>query len=268
MTSDYTIRPMNSEDWGAYRQIDEGIFPNNLTSEESFNKLLEKEGFYALEVDDDMAGVLIVNRFGDHEGHLQRIGVAKDYQGNGYGKALMEHALEWFRDRDCESVHLYTQDFNNVAQSLYTQFGFEIAGTSWHYFVPFDSINPKGKCTCRDISEEEIEEVGQRYETELPAAQIMRYLYAGRYHILVLKGHSGELKGACRFSPNFPGCFPFLIEDVSCFDDFVAGVEPFGLPKFNYVRVTFTDYPRLADLCENRDYELHQRLYKMRLESL
>lgn len=258
---------MKPEDWTAYREVDNEIFPNNRISGEGFKKLVEEEDFYALEVEGKLAGVLILSLFGDDEGHLRRLGVAKGYQGRGHGKRLMNYALEWFRSKGCDSVQLYTQDFNNVAQSLYTQFGFEIAGTSWHYFVPFDSIWPKGKCTCREISEEEIEEVGQQYETELPTAQIRRYLSAGRHHILVLKGHSGELRGACRFAPKFPGCFPFLIEDISCFDDFIAGVEPFSLPKFDYIRVTFTDYPRLADLCENRDYDLHQRLYKMRLEN-
>lgn len=268
MTADYTIRSMTREDWEKYRKLDVEIFPNNKTNKKSFQELLKREGFYCLEVNGSIIGVLILNEFGDNEGHLQRIGVAKDYQGQGYGKLLMKHALNWFRVQDCESVHLYTQDFNTAAQGLYKQFGFEIVGKSWHYFVPFASIEPECKCTCQEISREEINEVGEKYEEQLPVGQIRRYLSSERNHVLTLRAHSGELRGACRFAPKFPGCFPFLIEDIECFDDFISGVEALSLPKFEYVRLTFTNHPNLADLCENRDYKLHQRLYKMKLENL
>ena len=36
--------------------------------------------------------------FGESEGHLGRIGVAKTHQRKGWGKFLMTHAIEWFRN--------------------------------------------------------------------------------------------------------------------------------------------------------------------------
>ncbi|MFX1607075.1 MAG: GNAT family N-acetyltransferase, partial [Promethearchaeota archaeon] len=210
-------------------------------------------------------GNLIVARFGEDEAHLARIGVSKSHQGKGYGSLLMEHAIDWFHEQGgISAAHLYTQDFNKTAQNLYKKYGFTRAGTTWHYFVPYDSIESKKKYTCQEILEEEIDSVGDRFPS-LPPEQIRRFLTYDEYLILTLKDLKGDIAGVCRFTPAFPGCFPFEITDVNGFDDFVDGLREFKHPEHDYCRVTFTDIPQLAKLCERRNYRLHHRLHKMTL---
>ncbi|RLI59220.1 MAG: hypothetical protein DRO87_03655 [Candidatus Thorarchaeota archaeon] len=260
------IREMKAEDWPEFHSIDVEIFPDDMMERDWFMKWVERDGFYALEDGGQLVGMLIVAPFGDHDGHLGRIGVAKGHQGKGYGKALMQYAIEWFRRRRTRRVHLYTQDFNSTAQGLYRRFGFEPSGTTWHYFIPFSSLEPSHLCTCQKIGNDEIECVGAKCGEAMPASQIRRFLSNDRYVVLTLKDSSGAIVGACRFTPSFPGCFPFVVDGAGHFDDFIAGVERFALPGYDYVRVTFTDYPDIAEVCKERGYRLHHRLYKMTLD--
>lgn len=176
----------------------------------------------------------------------------------------MKHAIEWFRKQKIiKQIHLYTQDHNKVAQNLYKKFGFRISGKTWHYFIPFDSLRPLNIYTCQEILENEINPVGEKYADALPAAQIKRFLTYDEFHVLTLKNNNDDIVGACRFTPDFPGCFPFVIDNFDAFDDFLVGLKQYSLPDYDHIRVTFTDYPKLAQLCEERMYKLHTKLYKM-----
>ncbi len=260
------IRPMKPEDWEELRMMDVEIFPDDPLEEESFRKWIGRDGCFVLLHNGQIAGNLIVARFGQDEGHLGRIGVAKAHQKRGFGSVLMEYAVNWFKKQGgIRQVHLYTQDFNVSAQTLYKKYGFEKTGTTWHFFIPYDSVSPKHEYSCQIIQDDEIELVGEKFP-ELPAEQIRRYLSDEEYIVLTLKDRSGYILGACRFTPSFPGCFPFKITHTGCFDDFINGMREFSLPKYDYVRATFTDLPELAILCESRDYKLHHRLFKMTLK--
>ncbi len=259
------IRPLKSEDWDEFQVMDKDLFPDDAVEEDWFRKRIERDGAFALVQDSRIIGNLIVARFGEDEAHLGRIAVSKSHQGKGYGSMLMEYAIDWFHGQGgIRAVHLYTQDFNKSAQSLYKKYGFERAGTTWSFYVPFASIKPQKKYTCEKIEEEEIDSVGSMFPS-LPPEQIRRFLTYDEHLVLTLRDLNENLVGLCRFTPGFPGCFPFEITDVKCFDDFMAGVKEFKIPEHDYCRVTFTDIPELAELCEAREYRLHHRLHKMTL---
>jgi GNAT superfamily N-acetyltransferase len=256
---------MITDDWKEFHEMDVDIFPDDSMEEDSFGKRVQNDGCFVLGLDECIVGNLIVGPYGENEGYLGRIGVAKAHQGKGYGSMLMEYAIDWFRKQGgIDSVHLYTQDVNKVAQELYRKFGFQKSATTWHFFVPYNMLKPTRECACQGIEEKEIEPVGKKFPS-LPATQIRRFLTDEEYRILTLKNKSGSIVGVCRFTPSFPGCMPFEITDVSYFDDFVAGLAKFGLPEYDYARITFTDIPQLAKLCEKRGYRLHHRLHKMTL---
>jgi ribosomal-protein-alanine N-acetyltransferase len=260
------IRPMKKEDWAAFKPLDTQLFPDDPIDIEHFQRMLETKGVFALTTKHDkIIGYLYVNRFGDTHGHLGRIGVSQDFQNQGFGTKLMEYALRWFREQGGITIaRLYTQDFNTTAQHLYEKFGFKVKGTTWHYFIPFTAISPQGKCTCHPVKDEEIDVLAKRYKDSMPAVQIHRWL-ENQLLVLTLKNPQGKIVGACRFSPSFPGCFPFEIDTILCFDDFIYELQKFSLTIYDYVRITFTDLPELVRLMEHRNYKLHHRLHKMEL---
>ena len=256
---------MTIKDWNSFHQCDVSIFPEDSMGKDAFLERVEHEGFLALVLEGQLVGSLILALFGENAGHLGRIGVGQNHQGEGYGDLLMMYAIEWFKNHEVEQIRLYTQDHNYVAQNLYKKHGFIISGTTWHYFIPYDSLNPLNSYTCQEIQEDEIDPVGRKYPDALPVAQIRRFLSNDSFYVLTLKNENSNIVGACRFTPSFPGCFPFLLDNTESFDDFLFGLMPFSLPNYDYFRITFTDNPKLAQFCDERRYKLHHRLYKMTL---
>lgn len=265
MGDEHNLRPMKEEDWDRVLEMEQEFFEDDMFRQDQFINRVHRGNFFALEVGGQLVGELAVDRFGSVEGHLGRIGVARSHQRQGLGSMLMDYAIDWFRNKkDISAVHLYTQDYNKPAQTLYHKYGFSKTGTTWHYIVPFNSLKPEGKYTCHAISEAEIELVAKMF-LSLPAAQIRRFLESDEYHVLTLKSIEGKIVGACRFTPSFPGSFPFEITSLDCFDDFIQGMKQLSLPEFDHVRTVFTDNEKLANVCEERDYHLHHKLFKMSL---
>jgi len=258
------IRQPVAEDWKEFHKLDLEIFPEDEVWEDTFRKRVGGDGFFILDLDDEMIGYLMIQRYGKDEGYIGRIGVRETNRGRGYGRLLMDHGIDWFRNQgDIKAVHLQA-DLNEAALGLYKNTGFKKVGTTWHYFVPFDSLEPKGEYSTNEIQESEIDTIIDIFPS-IPPEQIRKFLEHDDVHVVVLKDGEGTIQGFARFSPKFPGCFPFQITSPDCFDDFVSGLKQFGFPEFDYVRTTFTDIPDLAKICEKRGYRLHHQLYKMTL---
>jgi len=267
MDVEYNLRPMRNEDWDDFLKMVQEIFPEDVLRKDQFLNSVKKGNFYALEIDGQMTGELKITRFGSDNAHLASIGVARPHQRKGLGSILMKYALEWIRKEEgISTVHLYTQDHNIPAQSMYKKFGFRVTGTTWHYFVPFASLKPEGKYICQEILSDEIDLVGAQFPT-LPAAQIRRFIEdrVTKYYVLTLKDKEGKIVGATRFTPSFPGSFPFEITQIDCFDDFIKGMQNLSIPEFDHVRTVFTDNKELANLCKEREYRLHHKLFRMSL---
>jgi RimJ/RimL family protein N-acetyltransferase len=257
---------MRKKDWTRLDKLDAEIFPEDRIEETDFLRMLHTRRMFALDSPtNQLIGYLYVAPYGDDAGTIGRIGVTKSQQKKGHGSTLMQYAIDWFlKQKGIQKVYLYTQDFNMAAQHLYKKFGFRKTGTTWHYFVPFNTLQSQGRYTCHKITAEEIDLVSALYPESMPASQIRRWL-DNNLLVFTLKNTSGKIIGACRFTPGFPGVFPIHIEAVEAFDDFIEGIHAFSLPAFDYVRVTFTDNFELAKLLKQRKYKLHHRLHKMEL---
>jgi GNAT superfamily N-acetyltransferase len=249
---------MTAQDWDAFTRVGSSI---ETISADHFTRRVAKGGFFGLFIEPDMVGHMNLNLYGDDEGHFQSIYIDLGHRGKGLSNTMMAHALNWYRERDVKRVHLYTDVDNDVAHSLYKKYGFTVDSRSWHFIVPFSTINPSSKYTSHEILEEDIDAVGSRFQ-RLPAGEIRRWLNNESRMSLMLKDTQGRIVGACLFMPSFPGCRPFEISTVSCFDDFIVGIKARSLPQFDFVKLTFAGDDELAGLCKQRGYELvHEMLY-------
>ncbi|MGY5852899.1 MAG: GNAT family N-acetyltransferase [Candidatus Thorarchaeota archaeon] len=260
------IRCMTLDDLDRFLKLHKDDDPEDTLNKEQFCRRVESQSFFGLFLDKSLIGNLNLLPFNNHEGHFQGIFIASEYRGRGYGNLLLEHALNWYREHGIRKAHLYTHKTNEIAQNLYKKHGFEISSEAYHFIVPFDSLTPQDKFTCEEIQEEDIDAVEARFSEVFPTAHIRRYLSSERDHVIVLKYRNGELAGVCRFLPSFPGCFPFVIDKVDAFDDFLTGIKPFSSSEFDYSRVTFFGLPELARLCKERGYELHHEMYRMTVQ--
>jgi ribosomal-protein-alanine N-acetyltransferase len=68
------------------------------------------------------------------EVHILNLAVAPDYQRHGYGRQLLQFALDFGRERGAISAFLEVRASNTVALQLYTQLGFFQIGTRKKYY--------------------------------------------------------------------------------------------------------------------------------------
>lgn len=60
--------------------------------------------------------------------------VSPDFQGQGYGYAMLQHLAEYCKNTSLHSIWLEVRAGNKVAQCLYEKFGFVMMGTRPRYY--------------------------------------------------------------------------------------------------------------------------------------
>ncbi|MEK6851197.1 MAG: GNAT family N-acetyltransferase, partial [Candidatus Thermoplasmatota archaeon] len=86
---------------------------------------------YAAEVDGKVVGQLDIHIPGYPKArHVANLGIAvvKAYRDRGIGRALMERALAWMKDKGVEKATLEVFSTNSRAIALYKKLGFEVEG--------------------------------------------------------------------------------------------------------------------------------------------
>ncbi len=69
------------------------------------------------------------------EMHLLKIAVAEEFHGKGYGRLLMNRAIEIARELKMDSMLLEVRPTNNAAVALYKNTGFETIGVRKGYYI-------------------------------------------------------------------------------------------------------------------------------------
>lgn len=88
---------------------------------------------WVLRIGGELVGFSVVMSVLD-EAHLLNIGVAKRFQGQGYGARLLRHAMECARLGGAAKLFLEVRPSNEQAVSLYRHFGFRQIGLRKGYY--------------------------------------------------------------------------------------------------------------------------------------
>lgn len=139
-TFDETFRHMNTPETMA----------TYLDTAFNINKLREElnnpaSAFYFLEDDGRLAGYLKLNDAAAQTDindpaslEIERIYISGEYQSQGLGSVLMEHALAIARQNEKTSVWLGVWEKNEKAINFYKKHGFTVSGT--HVFIMGDEV--------------------------------------------------------------------------------------------------------------------------------
>jgi ribosomal protein S18 acetylase RimI-like enzyme len=71
-------------------------------------------------------------------GWIPNLAVDPAYQGKGLGRALLEHAIDFFRRSGMQVAKIETLEQNPIGQSLYPSLGFEAVARQIHYAMRLD----------------------------------------------------------------------------------------------------------------------------------
>lgn len=69
-------------------------------------------------------------------GGIPNIAVLPDHRAHGVGKALMKHALAYFREQGMAFAKIETLDQNQIGSAFYPKTGFEEVARQIHYILP------------------------------------------------------------------------------------------------------------------------------------
>lgn len=90
---------------------------------------------FVAEVDGEVAGYVCTRIYSSVlTGHIANLAVARRFQGIGVGRALMQAALEHFRQEGMHYARVETLEQNFKGQRLYPAFGFKEIGRQVFYF--------------------------------------------------------------------------------------------------------------------------------------
>jgi len=152
----FTIRPYRRRDRKAVLRITETSFEGfclDCNIEEAFGALSgttwqdrkragidhdlrqNPEHTFVAEVDGEPVGYVCTRTYRTTRiGHVANIAVERRRQGQGIGRALLQHALEHFRQCGMRYARIETLEQNYRGRSLYPSLGFQAVGRQVFYF--------------------------------------------------------------------------------------------------------------------------------------
>ncbi|WP_309273127.1 GNAT family N-acetyltransferase [Paenibacillus sp.] len=102
---------------------------------EQIEKYLNKSSWTVAELEGAIIGVCGVMALEEHAAEIMNAAVEPAYQGNGFGKRLILHALEQAKNEGCEKVVVRTGNSSLDQLGLYQKCGFRMARIERDYFV-------------------------------------------------------------------------------------------------------------------------------------
>ena len=117
------FRPMHESDLDAVMAIEPNIYSHPWSRGNFADSLKAGYSCWVYEHEGEVAGYAVLMIVLD-EGHLLNISIAKQLQGKGLGRALLEHMIDIARSRGVATMYLEVRPSNLAARSLYESMGF------------------------------------------------------------------------------------------------------------------------------------------------
>lgn len=117
------FRPMREADVDRVMQIEPLIYAHPWTRGNFCDSLRGGCSCWVMECGGQFAGYGVL-MIGVREAHLLNLSVAPDWQGRGYGRALLMYLLKVARECEAEHVFLEVRPSNVAARRLYADTGF------------------------------------------------------------------------------------------------------------------------------------------------
>ncbi|MGH7640535.1 MAG: ribosomal protein S18-alanine N-acetyltransferase [Candidatus Dormibacteria bacterium] len=130
------IRPMQTEDIAAVRDIETAVFPTPWPGTAYQRELNSNRAahYICLRRNEEVIGYGGLWAVGE-ESHVTTIGVAASYQGQGYGRAIFAALVNRSYQLRANFVSLEVRPHNEPAIHLYQTFGFKVIGRRRGYYT-------------------------------------------------------------------------------------------------------------------------------------
>lgn len=131
------IFPMQEEDLDEVIAIEESVYPFPWTRGIFHDCLLVGYSCWVYKRDEQIIAYVVLS-IAAAEAHILTLVVHPEFQGQGYARKILQHALEIARERKAESVYLEVRPTNERAISIYHKAGFNEIGIRKGYYPAED----------------------------------------------------------------------------------------------------------------------------------
>lgn len=125
--------PMNSRDLEAVVKLEAGVQAFPWSRGNFADSLAAGHGVWVCRIGGDLVGFAVIMIVVD-EAHLLNIAVSKNYQGQGYGARLLQHAVAQAKLQGACRLLLEVRPSNQRALALYALWGFREIGLRRGYY--------------------------------------------------------------------------------------------------------------------------------------
>lgn len=103
-------------------------------SKEAIRKYLDNAEIYLAFLGDELVGVSVITKELD-VAELKNIAIYEKHRGKGFGKQLVQHAVEQARSKEALRIEVGTGNSSRLQLALYQKCGFKITGVEKDFFV-------------------------------------------------------------------------------------------------------------------------------------
>jgi GNAT superfamily N-acetyltransferase len=132
---DVEIRPYEPADEAGFAQLVEtvlneyGFNVDPILDGDLEHPEITYQGVWVAIDNDRLVGSVAMRLLDDRRAELKRMYLQPEHRGRGLGRTLLNHAIDWARDRGCQAIVLGTSTAMTAAQRLYESAGFSRTGT-------------------------------------------------------------------------------------------------------------------------------------------
>lgn len=118
----------------SFRDMPHGTIIDIETLNNNLRKISESN-YYFIVLDDCDNEIGFMEANIENDRGIFDIGLKKEYRGNGYGKRLLETAIQFLGDKEVKETALIVIEENKIAFNMYKKRGFEISKVIGHWVV-------------------------------------------------------------------------------------------------------------------------------------
>ncbi len=183
--------------------------------------------------------------------HVRHFVTDPAQRGRGVGTALMKELAKELQHLGCTRWFLNVKAENEPAVKLYRKFGFVEKFTSTVVRFPWAGVGrlpvPQRQTEARQVVPGE--EAALENAFRLPSGLLGTFRSQGNcvvMRLLLTDDRREPRVGLARFSPAFPGAYPFRVASVDLARPLLESLQPHALPAHADLQLVTEDHPALA----------------------
>ena len=105
---------------------------------DDLKKLGEKDvKFYGVFLNSTMIGLYVIENGGNGYYYIEKLSVLPEYRHNGYGKKMMQHAINYMNQKNARGISVAIVNEQKVLKDWYSSFGFKETSKREFDHLPF-----------------------------------------------------------------------------------------------------------------------------------